>query len=176
MVEPDTLSAIKQGVLGESAGTIALHGPEEYRQAAIHMLQQGRRQLDILSYDLDAPIYNCQPFIEALKQLAIRSRYSRVRILLQNNERVQREGHLIIPLWRRLTSRIEIHRPHPDHIDHNENFMLVDDSGFLQWGLYDRYVGTARFKATLESGKYINLFNEFWEQSELDSELRRLHI
>ena len=172
----ETLSAIQQGILGETSGKIALHGQEECYQTALTMLQQGRRQLDILSYDLDAPIYNREPFIEALKQLAIRSRYSQVRILLQNNERVQQDGHQIIKLWWRLTSKIEIRKIHHDYIEHPENFMLVDDVGYMQWSLYDRYVGTASFKGGLESAKYNELFHEIWEQSELDSELRHLHI
>ncbi len=172
----ETLAAIQQGILGKTSGKIALHGQEECQQAALTMLQQGRQQLDILSYDLDAPIYNREPFVEALKQLAIRSRYSRVRILLQNNERVQQEGHRIIKLWWRLTSRIEIRKPHPDYIDHPENFILVDNSGYLHWSIYNRYVGTANFKGALDSAKYSELFNEIWEQSELDSELRHLHI
>jgi hypothetical protein len=176
MSSQDTFSQLDQAVLGISSGKILLQGKMECRHAALRLVDQAHRTLDILSYDLDAPIYNQAPFISALKNLAIRSRYSRIRILLQTNERVQKEGHRLIELWRRLTSVIEIRRPHKDYIDHPENFLLADESGYLQWDLMNRYEGSADFHAKLQTGRYADFFKEVWERSELDSELRHLHI
>jgi hypothetical protein len=176
MPNKDTHSKLDQAVLGISSGTILLQGQEACRHAALRLVDQAHRKLQILSYDLDAPIYDQAPFLAAVKNLAIRSRYSQIQILLQTNERVQKEGHRLIELWRRLTSVIEIRRPHPDYIDHPENFLLVDDCGYLQWDLMNRYEGSADFQAKLDTGRYADFFKEVWERSELDSDLRHLHI
>ncbi len=176
MAERDPIQLLDAAILGKSDGQIVLHGPTECRHAAQRLAEQARQKLFLFSFDLDAPIYNQEPFLAAVKNLAIRSPMCQVRILLQNNERVQKEGHRVVDLWRRLTSKIEIRRPHPDYIDHPENFLLVDDTGYLRWDLYDRYEGRADFHAKLDAGRFANFFQEVWERSEPDSGLRRLHI
>lgn len=163
-------------VLGESSGMIHLDGVKECREAAISMAVQAKRSIYIFSYDLDSTIYDQADFIEAVKKLAIRSEHSRVKILLQNNEKVQRKGHRLIQLWRRLTSKIEIRRPSPEHIDHLENFLLADETAYLHRRLHTNYEATADFNSRLETNKLCIFFNEVWEQSEPETELRDLHI
>jgi hypothetical protein len=172
----DASDRIEQAILGQSSDKIMVHGRKECGLAAQRFALQGQRQMDIFSYDLDAPLYNTEPFIKALKQLAIRSEHSRIRILLQDNSRVQKEGHRLLGLWRRLTSRIELRRPHPDFIDHPENFLLVDGHGYMQWNLSHRYEGVVNFHSPLQTRQYTEFFNEVWERSEPDSQLRDLHI
>jgi hypothetical protein len=176
MTDRDPIQLLDAAILGKSDGQIALHGPTECRHAAQRLVEQARHKLFLFSFDLDAPIYDQTPFLEAVKNLAIRTPMSQVRILLQDNEKPQKEGHRLIDLWQRLTSRIEIRRPHPDYIDHPENFLLVDETGYLRWDLYNRYEGRADFHAKMDAGRYANFFQEVWERSEPDSELRRLHI
>ncbi len=163
-------------VLGESSGQIHLNSVGECRDAALSLATQAKRSIYIFSYDLDHQIYNQVDFLDAVKNLAIRSEHSRVKILLQNNERVQREGHRLIQLWRRLTSKIEIRKPDPDHIDHLENFLIADVTGYLHRRLYSDYEATAAFNSRLEAKQLSTFFQEVWERSEPDSELRNLHI
>jgi hypothetical protein len=144
--------------------------------AALSLVSQARRSVCILSYDLDSQIYNQAGFLEAIKNLAIRSEYSSIKVLLQNNEKVQREGHRLIQLWRRLTSKIEIRRPSADYIYHTENFLLVDEIGYLHRRLYSNYEAIVDFNSEAETQKFCMFFNEAWEQSEPESELRDLHI
>ena len=176
MKPSDIREKIEQASLGESGGKIAVHNPEECRLSALQLALQAQNRIEIFSYDLDAPLYNQQSFIEALKQLALRSERSRIRILLQDNGRAQKEGHRLIGLWRRLTSRIELRRPHPDFIDHQENFLLADGQGYLQWDLSHRYEGVVDFHNPLQTRQYTEFFNDVWERSETDSQLRNLHI
>ncbi len=172
----DVSGKIEQATLGQSGGKLLVRNREACRLAALRFAQQAQYRLDIFSYDLDAPLYNQESFIEALRHLAIRGERSRIRILLQDNSLAQKEGHRLITLWRRLPSRIELRRPHPDFIDHQENFLLADGAGYLQWELSHRYEGSADFHAPLQTRQYTEFFNEVWERSETDSQLRDLHI
>ncbi len=176
MAGQETFSHLDQAVLGVSSGTILLHGQEMCRHAALQLANQAQRRIEIFSYDLDAPIYNHTTFLIAVKNLAVRSRHSQIRILLQTNERVLKEGHRLIELWRRLTSSIEIRHPHVDYLEHTENFFLADNTGYLQWDLSNRYEGSIDFYAKLKAERYSDFFAEVWERSEPDSELRHLHI
>jgi hypothetical protein len=176
MIKKETPLSLHDSILGESSGKLHLNGVSECRDASLLLANQAKRSICILSYDLDSKIYNQKDFLEAIKKLAIRNEHSRIKILLQNNEKVQREGHRLIQLWRRLTSKIEIRRPSPDYIDHAENFLLVDEAGYLHRRLYTDYEATVDFNSRFETNRLCAFFNEVWEQSEPDSELRNLHI
>ncbi len=170
------MHSIDDAVLGESSGKMHLDGVIECRKAAFNLATQAKRSIHIFSYDLDPQIYNHADFLEAIRNLAIRSEHSQVKVLLQNNEKVQREGHRLIQLWRRLTSKIEIRQPGPDHVDHIENFLLVDATGYLHRSLHTNYAATVDFNSRFETRQLGIFFNEVWEQSEPASELRDLHI
>ena len=176
MTKSDGIYPLTTDILGESSGKLHLSSIEECKEASLNLISQARRSIYIFSYDLDAQIYNQTSFIDAIKSLAIRSEHSRIKVILQNNEKVQREGHRLIQLWRRLTSKIEIRRPSTDYIDHTENFLLVDKIGYLHRRLYTKYEATVDFNSRVETNKFCMFFNEAWEQSEPDSELRTLHI
>ncbi len=82
----------------------------------------------------------------------------------------------MVQLWRRLTSKIEIRRPHPDYIEHPESFLLVDETGYLHHRFYTGYEAMVDFNSPLETRRLSGFFKEVWEQSEPDSDLRDLHI
>jgi len=169
-------SMLEQSVLGETPGRILLSTKEQHREAAAHLATQANRRISLFTYDLDAPVYDQPSFLDAIKRLAIQSQHSKISILLQNNQRVQRNGHRLVRLMRQLPSRIELRRPHPDYIDHPENFLIVDGVGYIQRELYTRYEGVIDFYAPLEVQRLEEFYLEVWERSEPDSELRRLSL
>jgi len=176
MASKESLYLLEHYVLGSESGEIVLPDVESCRLAVLRLSIQARRTLDIFSYDLDAAIYDQNPFVEVVKNLAIRSPQTRIRILLQSNERVQQEGHRLIQLWRRLSSKIELRRPQQDYIDHPENFLLADATGYMHLKTFTRHEGVADFNAKLEAGRLGDFFTEVWERSEPESDLRDLHI
>ena len=163
-------------ILGQDGGEIPLQSSSEHQEVAAHFAQQAQRELRIFTYDLDAAIFGRPAFTEAVKQLIIGHRNASVRILLQDCARIQQEGHRLIDLGQRLTSRIEIRRPGPEHINHHENFLTADHKGFIHREFYDRYDGSADFYAPLKTSQLDNYFADAWEHSEPYTELRRLHI
>lgn len=167
---------IEDLILGESSGRVALETKEENRIAALSLTRQARRTLDIFTHDLDPPIYNDPAFIEALTALALRSRYSRIRILVHDSGRAVKEGHRLLELSRRLSSFIELRQPNQDYKDHNEAFCIADERGVLHRMLSGRYEGSVDFNAPLEAQKLSAFFNTVWDKAETDPNLRRLHV
>lgn len=176
MTESDSLHRLTSSILGTTSEKLHLSGIEECKEATLNLTRQARRSIYIFSYDLDSQIYNQTEFLDIAKNLAIRSEHSRIKVILQNSTKVQREGHRLIQLWRRLTSKIEIKRPPADYTDHTENFLLADDLGYLHRSLYSTYEATVDFNSRFETSKFSMFFNDVWEQSEPASELRSLHI
>ena len=162
--------------LGESAEPLLLHRLDEARQIALGLVQQASKTVCLFSRELEPRLFDQGPFLDAMRQLALRSQYSEIRILLQNNERVVKRGHRLIEVARRLTSRLHIRQAHNDYVDHAENFLLVDDLGYLHWRMATMPEATADFNHPLQVKQYRKFFDEVWELSEPDPELRGLHI
>ena len=172
----ETISQLQQQTLGQPSGKILLTNRETFRTASHILVQDAVRRIEILSYDLDASIYDQLPFVDAIKRLCLTSSQSQIKILLQNNEPVQKQGHRLVELARRIPSRITIRRPHPDYLNHQENFLLADRTGYLRRVLPSRYQGEVDFSDRLEAERLGDFFSEIWNCSEADIDLRRLDI
>ncbi len=162
--------------LGESRDIIYLHSRDDNRDAALSLVQQGCRSLHLFTHDLDPALYNTAAFIEAVKQLAIDNTRSKVFILLKDPSAAIIRGHRIVELARRISSHIFIHRAADEDQDRIDSFMVVDEVGILRRPHGMRFDGTAEFNNPGEARLLLKYFNDAWERSVPESELRRLHI
>lgn len=169
-------SLIKERELGRDAGLITLQDREDNRLVCAHMLSQVRRELCLFTRDLDKPVYDQAPFLTGIREMALRNRLSRIRILLQDHQRVVKQGHRLVELVRHLSSSTEIRVPGKDWMAHPENFLLADRYGYVHRELSTRYEATADYSAPLEVRQMRRLFDEIWENSQVDTELRRLYL
>jgi hypothetical protein len=163
-------------ILGSSKDLITLDDRQSTRELAVQMLRQARRSLLLLSHDLDPGLYDNNEFLDALKDLALRSPRTEVRILLRDPTRVVQYGHRLIELMRRLNSHIHIHRVGEDYLNRSDTFMIVDEVGLMRRAVAERYEGIANFNDPAEAAQLRRVFDHIWEFSRPDPELRRLHI
>lgn len=162
--------------LGQTGDLFHLHNPEEHLIHAAAMTRQAKRDLSIFTLDLDPQVFDQPAFLDAFKTLALRSRYTRIRILLQENTLVLQRGHRLIELAQRLPSVIEIRKPNEDYIDHPEGFVLVDDCGYMHRKSVESYVGIACYHNRHRVNRLMALFDDAWENGTPDRELARLHL
>lgn len=163
--------------LGESRETLALDGRDAMKDASLALLVQARRKVRIFSHQLAGWCYNRPEVEEAIKQLGVRTPNPSCFILLQDNAKVIEEGHRLLHLSRRLTSKIQIQRPlRQDHRDHYQNFILVDDSGVLLQPIHTRPKASICFHNPVLVRELAAFFEAVWGESEPDSQLRELHI
>lgn len=163
-------------ILGETAGDYALAGRDDSRQAAAVLAGQARRQVDLFTPDLEPALYDQSPFLDALTQLCLGSPRARVRVLARDFERTVKDGHRLVELARRLSSYVELRKVHPDYQENNESFLLVDDYGLLHRQHAARFEGRFSCKAPLEVRRLRAFFDEVWDRSEAQADLRRLHL
>ncbi len=163
-------------LLGESNDLFHLRNEDDHLIHATGMLRQAKRDLAIFSYDLDPVVFDQLPFVEAFKALALRSRFSRIRVLLQDNTLVLQRGHRLVELAQRLPSVIEIRKPNDDFIDHPENFLLIDDCGYLHRKTPESHLGIACYHNRHRVNRLLALFDDAWEHGSPDRDLARLHL
>lgn len=146
------------------------------RELAARLAAQVRRNIAILTPDLEAPVYDSAEIIEAVAGLATRGRFCEVRILVGNAGAAVRHGHRLIETARRFTSTVRMHRPAPQHRDFAEGFMVVDETGYLHKPIASRYEGKGSLRDGPRCRELLKHFQELWDASVPDPELRRLHI
>ena len=162
--------------LGMDRRTISLADSEDVRSVAVALASQAQHGLLLFTPDLEATIYDRQPFLDAVSALVRHFPGSCLDVVLRDACRVVKEGHRLVELARRLGSSIRIRRCAQQYGGYAGAFLLVDDCGYLYRPLASRYEGVASFNNTGEVGRLGSYFREVWERSEPDPELRRLHL
>lgn len=170
------INDLQKQVLGETRGYIDLKGLEDNKLAAIHMASQGQRSLNLFTPNLDPRVFDNEAFIDAVKKIALHNPRSKVQILILNPTEVVSRGHRIVELARKISSHVFIHRADDEDQTHVDTFMVVDDVGLIRRAHNDRFEGLAEFNNPGEARLLVKRFNEAWERSQPEPELRRLHL
>lgn len=163
-------------ILGQDRLPLELDSSADNYAVTLAMLQQTRRTVDIFSRQLDGRLYDTSEFIETLGNLASRQPRVRIRILLKAIEPLVSHGHRLIELSRKLSSSIHIRHVQETYREYNQAFMIFDERGVIKRQLADRYEGSASFHDPLLAQSLGAFFDEVWEASHADPNLRRLYL
>jgi len=105
-----------------------------------------------------------------------RRRGTHLRILVREPRYVMARGHGLVELARRLSTTIELRRPHPQHRDGTEQLLVADEAGLLFRPTELCYEGWASLHAPVEARRRLRSFDEMWSLAEPDPELQRLYL
>lgn len=165
-----------QYILGSHDDIIHLDSLQDNRDIALSIAQQATRSLLIFTPDFDAPVFDRPAFIEAVKDVAIHSPHSFVKIIVKDSGKAVLYGHRIIELARRLTTHLQIRKASIDFKEYSSTYLIADETAYLRRPHANRYEGIAQFNARSDCKHLTNFFDSAWEKAEPDPELRRLHI
>lgn len=163
-------------ILGETDEQFTCIDEENNQRVALAMIEQIEFHLDIFSHDFVPAVYNNEACCEAIENLALRSRHSRVRVLLHHPEKVSRRGHLVMYLSRRLGNLIQIRALAEHHKSIQETFMVADGIGVMHRPYADSLLATVNFKDRPTAKELVKLFEHLWENAEPDPNSRYLVI
>lgn len=158
----------------DGAGPLLLGDLPAIREAGIRLAAEARREILIFSRDLDPHLYDQQPFLDAVQALALARPQCPVRVLLFEPLAPVVGGHRLIELSRRLSSRIAIRRVAEDLRARTDAFLVSDALGYCLRRLADRHEALVDYRAPGTARRLRADFDQVWEQSDEDSELRRL--
>ena len=89
-----------------SAQLFLLEDHADFQDYAIKLATQARRNIAILSRDLDASVFGSEAFVDAISELARDSRDTEIKILVKNTRHLVEIGHKLVKLSQRLSSKI----------------------------------------------------------------------
>ncbi|NNM51384.1 MAG: hypothetical protein HKM02_04055 [Pseudomonadales bacterium] len=112
-------------ILGQESGIIRLNTLESIQQADLALASQVRRQLLLLSHDLDLARFGASSWLEALKPFW-HERDAMLRILVAHPETALALSHPLLALARRLTSYIQIKKIDPALYPAEESWLIAD--------------------------------------------------
>ncbi len=165
-------------VLGETRAEVKIDTAEENARAAISLAKQARYSLNIFSPDMDTNVYDNPDFEHCVSSFARLHPSTRIRILTMDSTTAVRNGHCLVRLAQTLTSSVFIHNPSPQHRSEISAFLVADGIGLLyrNRGAHNRFEASVNFMSPQRAGKLENFFNNAWDLSTPDPQVRRLYI
>ncbi len=160
-------------ILGEHDEMIPCIGEEQHQQAISQLVAQAERHVDILTHNFTPEIYDNPLCFEVFEALALRSRHSRIRILIQQPKQVAQRGHSLLSLAQRVSSSFILRHPTLQHRTIEESFLIVDGLGFMHCPYRDALKSEVNFKDAYTAKSLQQLFNTVWQASEQDAYLNQ---
>lgn len=162
--------------LGESDTVLRLDGPDQFARATLAVVGQARRELRIVSPDLEPERFNNADFASAITRLARRSRWSDIRILIADPAVAVRWGHKLVALSQRLPTTVRIRQLDDEDQRTREAWLLADDICLLRRDDPEVLQGSLVARAIPHGERAARQFAEWWERSHEVADFRRLHL
>lgn len=153
-----------------------LDSPTDFQEFSLKLVQQSRRQIAILSRNLDTFIYGNEDFIDAISQFVRSSRHAQLQLLVKDTKALVESGHQLVRLHQRLPSKIQLRKLTQEPDNTEMAFMLCDTNALLYKNDDSVYQGFANFDAAVEVKRLRETFDYVWQYGESEPELRILHL
>jgi hypothetical protein len=159
--------------MGSGTRTILTTMPE-VREASLKVAKSAQRLLSIFTQDLEPLIYGEEPFLEAIKRLVLARSYAKVRVLLADPSRAMVDNNRFLALARRLTSCIDLRAMSPEYPASAGAFIIADDKALVYRLRMDRWDGISDLNDPAVVRRYLNFFDEVWQTSMQESQMRQM--
>ena len=170
------MQVFKNHRLGETDEMVSVTTSDDNRLASYLMASQAKRTLDIISRRLDPPVYDNEEFVESVKKLILYNTRAQIRILVFEPKTIVQYGHRLLDLGLNLTSFIDFRKPNNEFNSFNESLFIADRTGYIHRNSAERYEGTLNFNDKRLSKILTDQFDEMWEKSVQDPNLKRVHL
>ncbi len=161
----------------EGARHVEVANHEEARRFVDELAAAARHKLWIYTRDLDRLLYDREVFLDAVRRVALSGRGAEVRILIHDPKDAVRDGHRLLHLAARLPTYIHLRSPVAEEDrQYPSAFLLNDSGGFFLRPIGSRWEGDGRTASPGQQAGLLNYFNQVWERSEPDPELRQLSV
>jgi hypothetical protein len=87
-----------------------------------------------------------------------------------------KQGHRLLAMQRRLSSRIQLRRVSGEGIEVKENLIIADRCAIICQSINNSEKIWANFNNKAVAGTYLEHFENLWARSQSDKDLRQLEI
>ena len=162
----DIETSLQECKIGKPHQLLQLQSRDENRLAAIHLAEQARHEILIVSRDLDPMVYGHHEFTDYIGQF-IRDRRTQMRILVNDHARMIRHSHRLAEMAINYSSKISIRKLASNDQEYNEAWMLCDEVALLNRPIADAYEATLDCYTPRRGKEHRELFEKMWANSEL---------
>ena len=150
---------------------------DEARAAILEVIGGARRELAVMTRDLDPDLFEHADVLESLKRLAIGAANVRIRFLVLEPARAATEAPRLVALAGRLSSVFAFRAPVEEIDRHLAGAFVANDRGdWYERALASRFEGEGATRARAKAAQLLGRFDEIWERSEPAADMRRLEI
>lgn len=156
---------------------VLLSAQEDFARHACQVVGESRRDVFVLSSRLDPGVFDTREFHQALIDFARGGRQASVRILVKDARPMVEQGHSILRLARRLSSKLEIRLLQAEPRNKDAAW-LMGDRQHLLWQHDDGvYQGFVHYQARVQCQDLAEEFQLLWDRhSVLDPVLRSFRL
>lgn len=115
----------------EQSTARVITGRAQFLDAALALIATARRDIALLSYNLEPRIYNQDAIYTALKDFILLSPRSRLRVLLNDLGPAAR-GHSVVELGRKLSSFVEFRGLDERQREIRADWLIIDERHVLE--------------------------------------------
>jgi hypothetical protein len=147
---------------------------EALREAALTLAEKASQRILLFSDYLDHQLYDNSLFYETLSNLARMTHHTEIKILVKQTEYLAKRGHRLVDLYRRMPSSIPVRKLDYCPENYLANYLIVDDSGILFIPNREKEPNYVSYGDRPLVKHQALEFNDSWEKSVDDPELRQL--
>lgn len=162
--------------LGEHRALLKADGVDAVRSHTLALLQQAQSSVCIYSPDLEPWLYNHSCIAQACSALLLAHPKKNLRILLRDTARIAREGHVLLALSQRLSSRCSIRKVNFEYEYADEAWLIVDDCGLLVRKTQQPSQAVVYYNDSARVLQNQRLFDAMWDVSQSDINLRSMPL
>ena len=158
----------------DSQQLIKADGIEAIRSHSLALLQQAQHNLCIYSPDLEAWLYNHSSIQQACSKLLLAHPKNSLRILVRDSSEITRNGHRLLTLSHRLSSRCSIRKVNIEHDYSEDSWLIADRNGLFIRKAQQLQQGLIYYHNPVRTEQSLREFDAMWNVSQVDLTLRSM--
>ncbi len=159
--------------LAARSSTLTLMSSLEEMRAAVNRVAAGaQRLLSIYTPDLEPDLYDQSEFLDIVKRFVLARNFAKVRVMLRDAGRVQRDSNRFMAMGRRLTSYIEIRAELNPIPQGAASYIIADDRAVALRMRVDAWEGVADFDNRAVARAQLDQFDVLWQAHQPTTTLR----
>ena len=143
-----------------------LNSGKEVRDFLVTLLQQARSKISVFAPMLDADLFNTSRVIEVLASFTASHRGNLVRFLVEDADQSLHQNARVVGLSRRFGDFIKMHQVDEDNIGIQEQFVIVDECGYLHQPHLERPEFRASTDEPSKTREFAIRYERMWERSQ----------
>ena len=148
----------------------------DLKESTIELFDRASKEISIYARDLDPRVLNNREVEFAVTRFIKKSRYCKVNILIESEQKLTGIDHRLVTLAQRFSSFIQIKLIPLDYQDNYFGFYMSDNSSMLYRNNIERYETELLNLPNSKLKEKSKFFGHLWQLASPASFLRSLHL